>query len=272
MNPPEEANSPPAHDKPVGERLGWQVVESRRIFESPVNRVRVDQLQIPSRGRIQYSYLERGESVIIVPVTADGRIALIRQYRYPVDAICYELPAGCCRDTSDAGLEEVARKELREEIGGTAGGLEYLTWYYSSSSLSDEVCHVFLALDVRLDQETDREPGEHIETHLLPVHEALALVRRGEMRTGTCALAILHCESATAGRRLVVGRLFLTAGAILRHGGPRFVLMLIQSLPRCAGAVVRLARYPSQNTLMNPKAKDLTKKPPPAPPSASADT
>ena len=185
----------PPDDKPEGARLGWRVTASRRVFESPVNRMRVDQLDIPSRGRIQYSYLERGESVIIVPVTSDGRMALIRQYRYPVDTMCYELPAGCCRDTSDAGLEEVARKELREEIGGTAGHLEYVTWYYSSSSLSDEVCHIFLALDVRVDQETDREPGEHIETLLVPAREALALVRRGDMRTGTCALAILHCES-----------------------------------------------------------------------------
>ena len=186
---------PGTGDKPEGARLGWRVVDSRRVFEGRVNRLRVDELAIPARGRIQYSYLERGESVIIVPVTADGRLALIRQYRYPVDAMCYELPAGCCRDTSDAGLEDVARKELREEIGGTPGSLEYITWYYSSSSLSDEVCHIFLALDVRVDQETDREPGEHIETLLLPAAEALALVRRGEMRTGTCALAILHCES-----------------------------------------------------------------------------
>jgi ADP-ribose pyrophosphatase len=194
MNPP-GVPPPDLYDKPEGARLGWRVLESHRVFESPVNRMRVDRLEIPTRGHIQYSYLERGESVIIVPVTVDGRIALIRQYRYPVDAMCYELPAGCCRDTSETALEEVARKELREEIGGTAGRLEYVTWYYSSSSLSDEVCHIFLALDVRIDQATDREPGEHIETLLLPAREAVALVRRGEMRTGTCALAILQCES-----------------------------------------------------------------------------
>ena len=131
--------------------------------------------------------------MIIVPVTADGRMALIRQYRYPVDEHCYELPAGCCRDTGGMSLEEVARMELREEIGATAGSLEQVTWFYSSSSISDEICHIFLALDVTLDQAADREPGEHIEPHLLPVAEAFALVRRGEMKTGTCALAILHC-------------------------------------------------------------------------------
>ncbi len=54
-----------------------------------------------------------------------------------------------------------------------------MTWFYSSSSISDEVCHIFLALDVALDQDTDKEPGEHIEPLLLPVREALAMVRAG---------------------------------------------------------------------------------------------
>ncbi len=180
-------------DKPNGARLGWRILETLHPHGGPINRLRADRVSIPGRGEIRYSYLERGESVIIVPVTADGRMALIRQYRYPVDEHCYELPAGCCRDT-DGALEEVARKELREEIGATAGRLESVTWYYSSSSISDEVCHIFLALDVALDQETDKEPGEHIELLLVPVAQALAMVRGGEMKTGTCALAILHCE------------------------------------------------------------------------------
>lgn len=186
----------PGHpqSKPVGEGLGWQVLETSYPHANHINRLRADRVSIPGRGEILYSYLERGESVIVVPVTADGRMALIRQYRYPVDAHCYELPAGCCRDTGGAALVEVARKELREEIGATAGRLEAVTWFYSSSSISDEVCHIFLALDVTLDQATDKEPGEHIELVLVPVAEAYAMVRRGEMKTGTCALGILHCE------------------------------------------------------------------------------
>ncbi len=187
-------------DKPTAARLGWRVLETRRPVEGRINRLRADRLEIPGRGEIQYSYLERGESVIILPVLTDGRLALIRQYRYPVDAFCYEWPAGCCRDTGGAALEEVARQELREEIGASAGGLEYVTWFYSSSSISDEICHIFFATDVALNQNTDREPGEHIEVSLLPVPEVFALVRRGEMKTGTCALALLHCESRLRAR------------------------------------------------------------------------
>ena len=186
---------PPPGDKPEAARLGWRLHESGLPFESAVNRLRADRLEIPGRGEIQYSYLERGESVIILPVLTDGRLALIRQYRYPVDAFCYEWPAGCCVDTDGAALEEVARKELREEIGATVGGLEYVTWFYSSSSISDEVCHIFLATDVTLDRDTAPEPGEHIERLLLTAREVSGLVRRGDMKTGTCALAFLHCEA-----------------------------------------------------------------------------
>ena len=186
--------NPDPADKPEAAKIGWHLKSSSYPFRSPVNRMRADQLHVTGRGDIQYSYLERGESVIIVPITSDGQMALIRQYRYPVDAFCYELPAGCCRDMGSVTLEEVARRELREEIGGVPDSLEYVTWFYSSSSISDEICHIFLALDVELSHEADTEPGEHIQTMLMPVREALALVRRGEMKTGTCALAILHCE------------------------------------------------------------------------------
>ena len=123
--------------------LGWRLRETSTPFTSRVNRVRVDRLEIPGRGEIQYSYLQRGESVIIVPQLVDGRLALIRQYRYAVDEHCLEFPAGCCVDTGGLALEEVARKELREEIGATAGSLERVTWFYSSSSISDEICHIF---------------------------------------------------------------------------------------------------------------------------------
>ncbi len=191
----DDSQENPPTDKPEAARIGWRVLGSRLPFESPVNRMRADRLEVPGRGEIQYSYLERGESVIIVPVTTDGRLVLIRQYRYPVDEHCFEFPAGCCRDTEGQSLEGVARKELREEIGATAASLEYVSWFYSSSSISDEVCHIFLARGVALDHASQPEPGEHLEPLLVPVAEAMQMARDGRMRTGTCALAALLCEA-----------------------------------------------------------------------------
>ena len=195
----ETAVFPEPAAKPEAERLGWRVLDTRRPYANRINRLRADRVEIPGRGELQYCYLERGESVIIVPILADGRVALIRQYRYPVDEHCLELPAGCCRDQGGASLADVARQELREEIGGTAASLEYLTWFYSSSSISDEVCHLFLARGVTLDRPAETEPGEHLEVRLVTFADAVALARGGEIKTGTCALAILLCEARLNG-------------------------------------------------------------------------
>jgi ADP-ribose pyrophosphatase len=203
----------PSPTKPGAAALGWRLLDTRQPFTSRVNQFRVDQLDIPGRGTIQYSYLERGSAVIIVPLLADGRLALIRQYRYAVDEYCLEFPAGCCVDAGGLTLEEVARKELREEIGATAGALEAVAWFYSSSSLSDEVCHVFLAHDVVLAEAAALEAGECIDLVLLPVAEALALARQGGIKTGTCALALLQCQE----------RLEAVAASLASGGKPALV-------------------------------------------------
>ncbi len=189
--------------KPEGEKLGWRVLKTDYPYEGKVNKLRADRLSIPGRGEMNFSYLERAQSVIVVPVTAEGEIVLIRQYRFPVDEHCLEFPAGGMHDTGDASLEAVVRKELQEEIGAGAGTVESVTWFFSSDSLSNEVCHVHLALDVKLTEKSDTEPGEHIETVVLPASEVLALVRRGDMRTGTCALSFLLCEARLRERKFL---------------------------------------------------------------------
>ena len=187
-------HDPGKNPKPGAARLGWRVRERSVPFTGKVNRLRVDRIEVPGRGEFSYSYLERGGSVIVVPVLADGRVVLIRQYRYAVDAHCLELPAGCAFDAGSISPEELCRKELREEIGATAARVESVGWFYSSSSLSDEVCHVYLATGCALTGNADPEPGESIERLVVPVAEALRLARSGEIKTGTCALALLLCE------------------------------------------------------------------------------
>jgi 8-oxo-dGTP pyrophosphatase MutT (NUDIX family) len=102
-----------------------------------------------------------------------------------------EVPAGGL----SPGLtpQEVARRELLEEVGGRAAELRYVGQFYTSNGISNEVAHVYLATGVELG-ETDHEPTELMEVHLVPSEEALRMAREGEIADGPSALALLWCE------------------------------------------------------------------------------
>lgn len=147
-----------ATDKPEGEKLGWKTSETEILYRGKTFALRRDVVHLGDK-RLNYEYEKRAAAVIIVPVTSAGEIVLIRQYRYPVDAWCLETPAGGCHDVGEMPLEEVVRKELREEIGAGAGALDRIGWFFSAPSFTDEKGWIYLAWDVELQTANGAERG-----------------------------------------------------------------------------------------------------------------
>jgi ADP-ribose pyrophosphatase len=107
------------------------------------------------------------------------------------------VPAGGL--SPDLTTEEIARRELGEEVGGTAAELRYVGQFYTSNGISNEVAYVYLAACVELG-ETQREPTELMEMRLVPVEEALCRARE-EVTDGPSALALLWCAPLPQRRR-----------------------------------------------------------------------
>jgi ADP-ribose pyrophosphatase len=101
------------------------------------------------------------------------------------------VPAGGLSDSLTP--EEVARRELLEEVGGMASELRYVGRFYTSNGISNEVAYVYLAIGVELG-ETHHEATELMEVRLVAVQEALRMAREGEISDGPSALALLWCE------------------------------------------------------------------------------
>lgn len=181
-------------EKPNGAKAGWKFLGSEKRFENQIFRVRDDAIELKSGEKIQYAYMERDPAVVVVAITKAGEMVMLKQYRYAVDEWCLETPAGGTHDECNASLEEVARKELREEVGATAKSLREIASFYSANALTDEKVHVFLAEDVELSQKREPEPSESIEVQLIPVAKAIELARNGAVKTAPSALAILLCE------------------------------------------------------------------------------
>jgi ADP-ribose pyrophosphatase len=142
-------------------------------------------------AEITYSYMERPDCVAIVPVTTTGEMLLLRQYRYPIRAWCWEVPMGGIEEGEDP--EATVSRELVEEAGGQAASLRYITTFYTANGAVRQQCMVYLARDVELRQ-PDHEPTELIHVTSVPVAEALRMAHAGEITDSLSALSILLCE------------------------------------------------------------------------------
>ena len=169
----------------------WEILDRRFLWQSGWYNLRQDRLRTPAGDEFTYTLIDHPGAVWVVPVTTDGHIVLIRQYRYTVDQFCMEVPAGGL----SPGLtpEEAARRELLEEVGGEAAGMRYVGQFYTSNGISNEVAYVYLAAGVELG-DTRREPTELMEIQLVSVAEALRMAREGDIADGPSALALLWCE------------------------------------------------------------------------------
>jgi 8-oxo-dGTP pyrophosphatase MutT (NUDIX family) len=179
--------------KPNAARLGWRLRGSAVPFQNDVFAIRDDEVAVNGQTT-RYAYMERDEAVIVVPVTRNSDMVVVRQYRYPVDEWCFEVPAGGTHDVETESLQKVARKELLEETGAKAGHFTYVGFFYTANSFTDEKCHVFLAEDVDLAERARTENTEEIHVELMPAEQAVAFARTAKMKTGPCALAVLLCE------------------------------------------------------------------------------
>jgi ADP-ribose pyrophosphatase len=165
-----------------------RVLEHRRLYEGRVLSLDVDEVSEPGGVTGTREVVRQTGSVAALPVLDDGRIVLVRQYRYAVSAFVWELPAGR-RDPSESP-EAGARRELEEEVGLRAASLEPISTFWTTPGFCDEVMHLFRATG--LERIPPRpEADERIEPGTFTLDEAMAMVARGEIREGKTLVALL---------------------------------------------------------------------------------
>jgi len=161
---------------------------TRRVYEGKVLSLDVDEVEEPGGIRAVREVVRHRGSVAALPVHDDGRLVLVRQYRYAVNADVWEVPAG--RLDPGETPEQGATRELEEEVGLRAGRLEPLVSLYTTPGFCDEVIHVFRA--TRLTAVPPRpEADERFEVATVTLEEASAMMRRGEIREGKTLVALL---------------------------------------------------------------------------------
>lgn len=167
---------------------------SELIFDGKVLHLYRDEIYLPNGKEGFREYCRHMGAVCVVPVTDEGEIICVRQYRYAVGRTVLEIPAGKL-DSKDEIPLDAAVRELREETGATAKKITYMGEYFSSPAILDERIHMFLAEGLEFG-ETDFDEDEFIEIVKIPVDELVGLIMRGEIIDGKTQAAVMRAALA----------------------------------------------------------------------------
>ena len=169
----------------------WRTLSRRRVYRNAWMDVTERVVAVPSpREQVLtlYGVVSTGRCVGIVPRTADGRVLMVRQFRYVAQRFTLEIPTGGVH--AGETLLEAAMRELREECNVTAAGWRSICTYHTSKSVVEEEANLFVADELSPAAGDGGDPTESFEVIALTFDEALARVRSGEIVDSMSIIAL----------------------------------------------------------------------------------
>jgi ADP-ribose pyrophosphatase len=168
----------------------WQRVTSSFALSEPWFRVRKDEVRLAS-GKVidDYFVWESPDIATIVPITEDGKFILVQQYRYAVDKIMYQFPAGGVGKSEMP--EAAARRELEEESGYIASEIEFLGDSAAYPTKLSGWHHLYLAKNVTPTGTKQDDENEPTEVILKTVDELWDMIKNNQFQVADSLIAAL---------------------------------------------------------------------------------
>ena len=170
----------------------------RRIFDRPGRAVgfRIDEIRLPDGNRATREYLNHPGAVAVIPFVDRDTVLMVRQFRYPVNQVTLEIPAGKL-DTNEAPLRCVKR-ELEEETGMKAGRIRKLLSFWPTSTFANEIIHIYVA-DKLKPGKLQPDVDEFLTCEPWPLKKLYREIDAGRMHDAKTLIALLayRCRSRT---------------------------------------------------------------------------
>lgn len=161
-------------------------VPAREVFEGHVIRV-----EVLARPEGDYDVVRHPGAAAVLPITPQGDVLLVRQFRPAIGGLLVEIPAGLLDQPREDALS-CAVRELWEETGYRHETVEFLGGYLSSAGFTDEYVHLFVATTAA---QPEGPPEEGIELMRKPFGELVASARAGRIRDVKTAVSLLLAET-----------------------------------------------------------------------------
>lgn len=161
--------------------MKWKTLSSEYLFNDRWFKVRKEVCETP-QGKIVDPYYVYDFSTWVgaLPVTREGKIIMLKQYRHALGEVCFEIPGGCV-DNTDQSLEEAIARELLEETGYRFSSYEYLGKISPNPSTNSNLLHMFLAKGGEKIASQSLDENEEIEVLLMDINELKQLLRENKI-------------------------------------------------------------------------------------------
>lgn len=172
-------------------------VASEEVFAGKLLHVRCDTVRLPDGKQASREFVVHPGAVVMIAELPNGKLLFERQFRYPLDRVFLELPAGKIHPGEDTLL--TAKRELQEETGYVAQHWHYLGVIHPCIGYSDERIEIFFARGLsHVGHALD--DGEFLEVHEMDLAEAIEAVRDGRLTDGKSVAGLLWAERVLDGR------------------------------------------------------------------------
>ena len=163
---------------------------SELIYDGKVLHVYKDEVVLPDGNIGIREYCKHQGGVCVLPLTDDGKVICVKQYRYAHRKCLLEIPAGKL-ESKDTDIRAAALRELKEETGAECDELIYLGKTYPSPALMDEIIHIFFARGLHFG-EIELDDDEFLENETIELSRLVDMVCSGEICDAKTQIAVLR--------------------------------------------------------------------------------
>ncbi len=172
----------------------WEKLDSQQLADYRIFTVRQDKRLSPRTGREHnFFVLDAGDWINVIPVTPEGKVVLIHQFRHGTGQVTLEIPGGMV-DDEDVDPAVAARRELLEETGYAAGDIIHIGSVEPNPAFLNNQCHTYLALDARWVQQPQFDGAEDIAVEEVDLAEVAGLIGNGRITHALVVAAFYHYE------------------------------------------------------------------------------
>ena len=168
-----------------------KTLSQERIYEGKIINLKKDKVTVKS-GTSYREIVEHSGGAVIIAITDEKKMVMIRQFRKPADKVMFEVPAGKIDPGEDP--MDAAVRELKEETGYTASSVRYLCRFYTSVGFSEEVLYLYI-MEGLTPGDTDFDENEAIDMEEWSITDLHDMVVRGEIDDAKTIIAIEYAYS-----------------------------------------------------------------------------